>query len=299
MITNYLLPFFLLIVILTPKAEGNTLRGLTAVPPCAVQNFVLFEFGTDGSAQEQSYPTFSLDLTDFNFGTFNIVAQVTEGCKPRCVKLSLAGYERKELVSPFALYGDFKGKLHQGAPRRSGKQAIKACLYTDRACTMGKHGCLSREVDIIPANEPLKAGPFVVEPFSVTFNGVKKERVSKEETKVAAQTLCQVITEFWGYGAFYKSDVGVINFECVGVSKHTSSATIEFNTVASVRKSIYPNPYTNRRLPDSDELFELMTDVLQNNNSIGPNGPGSRDYFVELLVSNNPYSAVTSFTVAM
>jgi hypothetical protein len=135
----------------------------------------------------------------------------------------------------------------------------------------------------------------------VVFNGVEGGAVSEEESKTAAQILCQVITEYWGFGAFYREDVGVSSFECVGVLKSLSSTdtavTIEFNTVASVSKGTGFNPYTNRRLPDSEELFQKMTTILQDNNEIGPSGPGSRDYFVELVGPNSPYSSVTSFTV--
>jgi hypothetical protein len=286
---------FLLIAFLAEITEGSAVRG---TQQCRVERFDLWVFDSDNSPQLEEFGDTALDLTDFPLGKLNIVAAVTDGCKPKCVKLSLAGSDKVERDLPFALYGDYRGMLNRGAPKQSGLQELKACLYLDRYCTIGEYGCNSKQVDIIPANEPLNAGPFTFKPFSVTFNGVDEGDVTIADTTFAAQTLCTVISAYWSFGAFYRQDVRVRNFQCVGVSiACTGALTIEFKTVASVEKLVEIFPYTNRRLPDSDELFEKMTTLLQNNNEIGPNAPGSRDYFVQLLGPDNPYSSVSSFNV--
>jgi hypothetical protein len=288
--------FWLIAAVLPHVAQGNTIRG---GQQCEVIHFDYMEFDENGVAREP--PNWqSLDLTDYMFGKFNIVALVTDGCKPKCVKISLGDYERKERASPFALFGDVGGTLRQGVTRQSGFQELKACLYLDRACTIGEHGCASQVVDIIPADHPLKAGPFALKPFAVTFNDVEVGKVSEEQTKVAAQSLCQVLIEYRAWDMSIKTDKVVSSVECVGISKHASSgaATIEFNTMASVYKLAGVYTKKNSRLPDGDLVLYYMTDFLTGRFPVSPdNSSSALEYFVNLVGPKSPYSSVTSFTV--
>jgi hypothetical protein len=181
-------------------------------------------------------------------------------------------------------------------------------LYTDRNCTVGEYGCRTTSVDIIPANEPLAAGPYEMPPFSLTFNGVDPTAVSANNTQVAATTICQIINEYWGFGAYYKCDVGVRDFQCTGNAVPSSSGsstttTIEFKTVASVYKGTGFNPYCNLRLPSRDEVFTKMTDLIRFNSELGPGScEGSLDYFVTILQRTdpgNPYQTFTSVDVTV
>jgi hypothetical protein len=284
---------FLLVAVLAKFAAGNTVRG---AEQCRVERFDRFVRGFGDIPFRLIEYRGVLDLTDF--ATFNIVAAVTDGCKPKCVKLSLAGDEGKERGSPFALYGDVGGKLRLAAPSRSGLQELKACLYADRSCTIGEYGCLSEEVDIIPVDEPLLAGPFTFT-FLVVINGVENCALSEEEfIRVAGAGLCSVVDEhFSGIGgAFFSTDLARTDFMC-SAKADIAATTFQLDIEFGVRKGFDDDAFINRRLPDRDELFQKMTTVLQDNNEIGPIGPGSRDYFVAYVGPFNPYSAVTSFTV--
>jgi hypothetical protein len=133
-------------------------------------------------------------------------------------------------------------------------------LYTDRNCSVGEYGCRTTTVDIIPANEPLAAGPYVMPPFSLTFNGVDPTAVSANNTQVAATTICQIINEYWGFGAYYKCDVGVRDFQCTGNTVPSSSGsstatTIEFKTVASVYKRDRVQPVLQSSLAQPRRRF--------------------------------------------
>lgn len=141
-------------------------------------------------------------------------------------------------------------------------------------------------------------------PFSLTFNGVDLTAVSENNTQVAAAAICQIISEYWSFGAYYKCDVGVRDFQCTGHTVPSSgSATIEFKTVASVVKGTGFNPYCNLRLPSRDEVFDKMTDLIRFNQDLGPGScEGSLNYFVDILQRSdpgNPYKAVTSVDVTV
>ena len=61
------------------------------------------------------------------------------------VKLTFGGQVRKEIATPCALYGNTDQFIRSGKPSL-GAQTLKACTYTDEACTKGESGCL--EVDV-------------------------------------------------------------------------------------------------------------------------------------------------------
>jgi hypothetical protein len=302
-----LLVAIVLLATLVQQVDGSSSglrRGLQA---CFVSDFTYHVF--ENGQETGDYPSSTLDLTD---GKINIVAQVSPSeCQPKCVKISLGstgGLVKKERSAPYALFGDVAGKLLPGATKQSGLQDVKACLYTDRNCTVGEYGCRTTSVDIIPANEPLAAGPYVMPPFSLTFNGVDPTTaVSANNTQVAATTICQIINEYWNFGAYYKCDVGVRDFQCTGnmvpPTSGSSATTIEFKTVASVYKGTGFNPYCNLRLPSRDQVFDKMTDLIRFNQDLGPGScEGSLDYFVNILQRTdpgNPYQAFTSVTVTV
>jgi hypothetical protein len=74
---------------------------------------------------------------------------------------------------------------------------------------------------------------------------------------------------------------------------------IAFKTTASVFKSPGWNPYGNLNLPDADLVYQRMTEFLINNYSVALGAPPALDYITEKINdSTNPYSSVTSFTVA-
>jgi hypothetical protein len=280
----------------------NGLRGLAPLnPSCGVTGFQLYEFDDEGIAQRApsafGFDT-TLDLTDHHLGKINIEAQVTDGCRPRCVKLSYEGREKKERKSPYMLYGDNNRKILQGRPRRSGDQELKACLYTDKSCTQGEYGCQTLSLHVIPANEPLKA-QYELKTLTVVFEGTEGSATAAQTTNAAA-AVCETLGEYLRSGAFYKSDVGVDEFVCSGTAAaaEQSSLTIAFETTASVYKSPGWNPYGNLNLPDADLVYERMTDFLINNYSVSPGAPAALDYIVEKINdSTSPYSSGTSFTV--
>jgi hypothetical protein len=90
-----------------------------------------------------------IDLLDFPTCALNIFATVSEntcGDAPiKCVKLSLGSQVRKEIASPYALFGNTGRFIRSGKPAL-GAQTLKACTYTDDKCTQGESGCL--EVDV-------------------------------------------------------------------------------------------------------------------------------------------------------
>ena len=90
-----------------------------------------------------------IDLLEFPTCALNIFATVKEntcGAAPiKCVKLTLAGQVRKEKFSPYALYGNTGRFIRSGKPAL-GAQTLKACTYTDEACTQGESGCLAVDV---------------------------------------------------------------------------------------------------------------------------------------------------------
>ena len=90
-----------------------------------------------------------IDLLDFPTCALNIFATVSEntcGATPiKCVKLTLGGQVRNEKFTPYALYGNTGRFIRAGKPSL-GAQALKACTYTDEACTQGESGCLEMDV---------------------------------------------------------------------------------------------------------------------------------------------------------
>jgi hypothetical protein len=90
-----------------------------------------------------------IDLLDFPTCALNIFATVSEntcGDAPvKCVKLTLGSQVRKEKFTPYALFGNTGRFIRSGKPAL-GAQTLKACTYTDDACTEGESGCL--EVDV-------------------------------------------------------------------------------------------------------------------------------------------------------
>jgi hypothetical protein len=90
-----------------------------------------------------------IDLLQFPTCALNIYATVSEntcGAAPiKCVKLTLADQVRREKFTPYALYGNTGRFIRSGKPAL-GAQKLKACTYTDEACTEGESGCL--EVDV-------------------------------------------------------------------------------------------------------------------------------------------------------
>ena len=284
-------------------AATTGLRGLAELDPsCAVTDFTFYEFDTNRNAQPVVLITSVLDMTDYNLKKINIGAEITAGCQPRCVKLSFAGRQKKERNQPYVLYGDNKGKIKKGRPRQSGDQDLEACLYTDRNCTLGEQGCKTKALYVIPADEPLSGGPFKLKTFKVTFAGTAGP-ATQLQTTAAATAICDVIDSYFISGAFYKSDVAVKDFVCSGTAvvaaDNASPLTITVDTTASVTKSTGFNPYVNSNLPDANLLYTKMTDLLRNNGTIGPNAPAAVELFVtNLNASTNPYSSVTSFTIA-
>ena len=157
------------------------------------------------------------------------------------------------------------------------------------------------DLQVIPADTPLQAGPLTLDPLTVAFVGADNGPATESETTAAADAICNVIRSFWLYGAFYKSDVGVDEFLCSGIASTTDATTlsITFASTATVFKRTGPNPYTNSFLPKADELFEAMTRLLENNGSIGPNAPTAVEEFIANLGDeSSPYSTVTSFTLS-
>ena len=90
-----------------------------------------------------------IDLLDFPTCALNIYATVSEntcGTAPiKCVKLTLGNQVRKELFAPYALYGNTGRFIRSGKPLL-GAQTLKACTYTDEACTQGESGCMDVDV---------------------------------------------------------------------------------------------------------------------------------------------------------
>ena len=293
-----------LLVRVQVQADHAPLRGLDRNlqqldPSCQVIGFTVYTFNPNGEvASTNGLFSSTLDMTDFNLGKTNIAAEITEGCQPRCVKLTFPGVAKKERRSPYTLYGETNGKVNKRSPKKSGR--LKACLYTDRACTQGEQGCYSMKLEVIPANTPLKAGPLTIDPFTVAFDGADGGPATQKETTAAASALCETIRSYWSYGAFYKSDVRVEEFVCSGqATANAKTLSIAFATTATVEKSTGFNPYTNSLLPDADELYESMTTFLINNWSIGPNAPTAIDEFIANLGDeSSPYSTVTSFIVS-
>lgn len=144
-----------LLAALAKQVDGNSSSALRGLQACAVSDFVYYVF--DDGQEVGDYPSSTLDLTD---SKINIVAQVYPyECQPKCVKISLGtGLVKKERAAPYALFGDVAGQLLAGEPKQSGLQQVKACLYTDRNCTVGEYGCRTQSVDIIPANGSLRNG---------------------------------------------------------------------------------------------------------------------------------------------
>jgi hypothetical protein len=286
------------------EAEEKTIdsllrqRGLqTLDPACKVEDFEFYEFSNNSpTASLVSYPCCSvLDMTDF--GQINIAAAVTANCRPACVKLSFAGKVQKEKRAPYSLYGDTTRGFGKGAPRLSGLQELKACLYTNAACTAGEQGCKSQMVDVIPKNYPLKAGPFTFAPFSLVFDNIRGPATAAQ-TAAAATKICQVTQEYWNL-YYYKSDISV-NLKCSGSAvAGAASLTIKLSTTATVNKGTGFNPYLNLRLPTSDVFYSTMKTALDTNDELNSLDIRMIEYFVELLNdATNPYSAVTSFSIA-
>ena len=90
-----------------------------------------------------------IDLLAFPTCALNIYATVSEntcGTKPiKCVKLTLGDQVRKEVETPYALYGNTNRFIRSGKPVL-GAQTLEACTYTDEDCKGGKSGCLAVDV---------------------------------------------------------------------------------------------------------------------------------------------------------
>jgi hypothetical protein len=94
-----------------------------------------------------------IDLSEFPSCSLNIIATVNQntigGAPIKCVEMMLGNHTRMEKIAPYALYGNAKQVFQSGQPKL-GAQTLKACTYTDKACTQGESGCL--EVAVLVKN---------------------------------------------------------------------------------------------------------------------------------------------------
>ena len=108
--------------------------------------------------------TSTVDLLDFPTCALNIDATIMStpsNCDEqtaKCVKFFVDGHEvRKEKSAPYTLYGDVVGGPIDAKKPPLGKHTIKACTYSDKACTMNQSGCKEMEVDFLDCDRPTAA----------------------------------------------------------------------------------------------------------------------------------------------
>jgi hypothetical protein len=133
--------------------ERPTAAPIPTERDCSVENEVTgFELVDAESPYRPVISPFSppiIDLLEFPTCALNIFANVRDntcgGAPIKCVSLSLGGQYRKEVLEPYALYGNTGRFIRSGKPQL-GAQTLRACTYTDDRCTEGESGCL--EVDV-------------------------------------------------------------------------------------------------------------------------------------------------------
>ena len=108
--------------------------------------------------------TSTVDLLDFPTCALNIDATIMStpsNCDEKtakCVKFFVDGHEvRKEKTAPYTLYGDVIGGAIDAKKPPLGKHIIKACTYSDKACTIDESGCKEMEVDFLDCDRPTAA----------------------------------------------------------------------------------------------------------------------------------------------
>ena len=101
----------------------------------------------------------TVDLLDFPTCALNIEATIKStpsNCDEqtaKCVKFFLDGAEiNKEKFAPFTLFPDRDGGF--SSRKLVGVHKLKACTYSDKACTMGESGCKEVEVDFLDCDRP-------------------------------------------------------------------------------------------------------------------------------------------------
>ena len=107
----------------------------------------------------------TVDLFDFPTCALNIEATIanddTSFCPTaKCVKFFLDDVEvRKEKFAPFTLYGDVIGGTINSRKPPLGIHTLKACTYSDSACTKDESGCKEMEVNFLDCDQPPVAAP--------------------------------------------------------------------------------------------------------------------------------------------
>lgn len=158
-----------------------------------------------------------VDLLDFPTCKLNVEAAVASSptnCDERtakCVKFFLDGVPiRKEKFAPFTYYGDIRGGAINAGKPPIGFHKLKACTYSDKACTKNEMGC--REIDVnfldcerstdSPTDSPIKTvtasptdSPITTVTASPTGSPIKTVTASPTDSPIDRPTSAPVPTE--------------------------------------------------------------------------------------------------------
>mgnify|MGYP003546513854 CR=1 FL=1 len=252
-------------------------------------------FSHSGEYVTSLYST--LDLNDYPNGEISLIADTSgEGCK--CVKLSFAGTTREERVAPYALYGGINGSFNTGSPGGNDPttETLEAWAYTDKACSVQSGNMSIQDLLIIPTTVP-KQNTVTATPITVVYESTTGP-VTDAETDEAVASTCDYFEDTLGYGMVYKSDIGLQEYECSGSAlQGTAPLKIQFDITASFSKLDGFNPYTNRLLPNQEEVDKTILYMLQGGTA-GPGIPSLPEYLKETLSEDNPYHNLTGVAPA-
>ena len=105
--------------------------------------------------------TFIVALSDFSSCTLDIETITTSappGCddKPvKCVKFFLDGaLVRKEKAAPYTYFGSAAGSSINAHKPPIGNHKLKACTYSDEACSKDESGCKEMKVEFVDCDHP-------------------------------------------------------------------------------------------------------------------------------------------------
>jgi len=121
--------------------------------------------------------------------------------------------------------------------------------------------------------------------------------VTEEEQAAATDKTCLYLEDAFKSGFFYRTDISVTNYSCTDVAiDGNSPLSIQFDITATVSKWDGFNPYTNRLLPDQEEIEGLIRQVVEFGRT---RAPGDRDSLLTVLKNelSSPYSASTALSI--
>jgi hypothetical protein len=157
-----------------------------------VTGFQLVDTSTSPNDTITTFVPPIIDLNEFPTCELSVIA-VTEslpmGCVQgaiRCVTMALGTDNRTEYFPPYTLYSDVGSIIRDKKPP-IGYQTLKACAYSDRACTQDA-SCIEIEVQVLDCVPPTVSP--VVSPVVVTAPSPAAVAVPSSSPVVLANVTC-------------------------------------------------------------------------------------------------------------